>query len=155
MLVSLLSLFVQIYSRIWVREVCNSSWIYNILFCVWAGVCLFERLVFPLSCLATLQSPLSKHMGLAWSQCLQHYLSWLYANNACLSPTARDPPHWTRQPPMPPSFTSFKPWTGRERAARVRPHARPAASDKQKPSSFCPARCCFYSCLISAIACPY
>ncbi len=53
------------------------------------------------SFLASLQSSLSKHMGLAWSQCLQLYLSWFSASRACLSSTARDPPHWTRHPPCP------------------------------------------------------
>ncbi len=53
-----------------------------------------------------------------------------------------------------PSFTSFKPWTGRDGAARQRPDARPAACDKQKHSSFCPALCLFSSIPLTSLQYP-
>lgn len=141
---------------IWVQAVCNSLGMYNISYCVWAGVCL--------SSIPTVR------LWAAWPHYKALSLStWVLPDPNVFSTTSPGPPPtalaWAPQPgtlrtgpgtTMPPSFTSFKPWTGRDGAARQRPDARPAASDKQKPSSLCPALWFFsHPSHVSAIAGPY
>lgn len=127
-----------------VQAVCNSLGMYNVSYCVWAGVCLSS---IPTVCLWA-----------AWPHYKALSLStWVLPDLSVFSTTSPGPPPavlaWAPQPgtlrtgpgtTMPPSFTSFKPWTGRDGAARQRPDARPAASDKQKPYFFCPALCFFF-----------